>query len=123
MKKRIITPLLAAIVGLVAVFIGTSAFNWHKPYDVTLFYHGPDFTQSEVQDKSNWNTTGESCDEGSDVACGFSVPDMYISGGQLVSNATITAGPGLASSSNFIVTNVSAPGHSTIASSIDNRSN
>jgi hypothetical protein len=83
------------LLGLFALVlaIGFSAFNL-KPFATTMYYHGPSFLQSDVQNKTNWNTTPQECIEGFDKACQVSVADNLISSGAFISTVTLEAEAG-----------------------------
>ncbi|HEX5154288.1 MAG TPA: DUF6520 family protein [Parafilimonas sp.] len=92
--KKFTMPFIAIVIAAALVF-GASAFKPLKPFSTTtMYYHGGSFLQADVQTKSNWTTSSQSCPNGTAKACSVDVPDDIVSGGSFISTVSLegTAG-------------------------------
>jgi len=96
--KKISSGFLALVFGI-ALVVTQSAFKNPAPaknskrVPVTVYYHGPDFSQANVTTESNWTTTPntEGCDGEPEVACSLTIDSDYISGTTLKAEADLQA--------------------------------
>jgi hypothetical protein len=82
--KKISFGVFAFLFGLTIVFT-QSAFKGDiakniKRLPVTLYYHGPDFSQPEVLDESNWNNDApeDECTDAQQRACSITISDEFV---------------------------------------------
>jgi hypothetical protein len=95
--KNISFGAFAFILGLTLV-LTQSAFKGSplkafKRVPVTVYYHGPDYSELEVEDESNWTTTtnSQTCDSAPQAPCRLIIDSSFISSGQLQSSANLTS--------------------------------
>ncbi|SFQ31042.1 DUF6520 family protein [Parafilimonas terrae] len=90
--KEIAMPSLAIILAVILA-IGTSAFKSEKSFfATTMYYHGPaTYSQGDVQNPSNWNTTSTPCQQGNVKACQVAVPNAIVSGSSFISTVSLQA--------------------------------
>jgi hypothetical protein len=69
---------------------GTSLISKRAP--VTVYYHGPNFSQTAVQNEANWTTTSnDNTCAGEQLACSLIIDDSFVVSGTLQSSANLTA--------------------------------
>ncbi|CAH0266833.1 MULTISPECIES: hypothetical protein [unclassified Pedobacter] len=95
--KKISFGAFAFILGLTLV-LTQSAFKGSplkafKRVPTTVYYHGPDFSQAEVQNESNWTTStnSQTCDSSPQAPCRLIIDSSYILSGQLQGTANLTS--------------------------------
>ncbi|WP_426329070.1 hypothetical protein [Pedobacter sp. R-06] len=96
--KKISSGFLALVFGITLVvtqsaFKTPTAAKSGKRIPVTVYYHGPDFSQANVTTESNWNTTPNTggCDSEPEVACSVTIDSDYLSGSTLRTEADLQA--------------------------------
>lgn len=90
-------PLFAAVLGVGLAFAqNRSEALKSKDDGITMYYHGANYSQVEVQNKNNWNTTAQDCDAGNDLACQVTVDGSYVSSGSFISTISLIAETGSA---------------------------
>jgi hypothetical protein len=87
----------------IVLAIGFSAFTPKKSigkFSTTMYYQpASDFSQTAVQNKSNWSTTANSGGCGVDnKACQVVVDDAYVSGSSFISTISLVAQVGSSNS-------------------------
>jgi len=101
--KKISFGVFAFLFGLSIVFTqsafkGDVAKNF-KRLPVTLYYHGPDFSSTEVVKPENWNDDApeDACSPAQQQACSITIDDAFVQtvGGkrELNNSAALTADP------------------------------
>ena len=85
-------PLLAIILGI-SFALCFSSFNkkGKSLTPVAMYYHGSTYSQSDVENKSNWNTTPVDCFTGTDKACQVSVDPSLIQSGAFIATVSLSA--------------------------------
>jgi len=107
--KKISFGVFAFIFGLTLI-LTQSAFKFAKTGSlnrapVTFYYHGPDYSEEEVTDESNWTSEEpqESCDNEDQAPCTITVDDSFVDGsGNLESSTDLRADLNTTTSSYYI---------------------
>lgn len=94
-QKKFLLSTLTVVLAL-SLTLGISAFKSAEKTisPISMYYHGPSFSQADVQNKSYWNSTSRECPEGDERACQVTIDASLVQSGSFVSTVTLEAETG-----------------------------